>query len=119
MTHVALSVLEIGTRAARSRDLQQRLRIVESIDLVARLGQQVSMPALPTREVEYTRAIRKPENVDDARSFGSIPLELEDRLVFEKVAGVEIRLPPFSGFLQKKTGSLYAPKTSSIAARIS
>ncbi len=90
MPHVALSVLEIGTRAARSRDLQQRLRVVESIDLVPRLGQQVSMPALPTRDVENARAVRKSKNVNYARSLSSIPLEREYRLVFEKVAGVEV-----------------------------
>ncbi|MEO7367195.1 MAG: hypothetical protein ABIZ36_04510 [Gemmatimonadaceae bacterium] len=48
------------------------------------------MPALPTRDVEYTRAIRKSENVDDARRFGSVPLERENWLVFQKVAGVEV-----------------------------
>jgi hypothetical protein len=79
----------------------------------------VSVPSLPAWDVENPRSNRKPKHVDDPRCFLTVPLEREYRLILEQIMGVEIRLPPFGGLFQKKTGSRYAPNTSSIAARIS
>ena len=76
------------------------------------------MTSLPAGYIENPGAGRQAENVDQPRDFVPVALELEDRLILEEIMGIEIRLPPFT-FLQKKTGSLYAPKMSSMAARIS
>ena len=77
------------------------------------------MPALAARHVENARFCRQSEQVYQARSLLAIPLGGEQKAVLEEIVGVECRLPPLARFLQKKTGSRYAPKTVSIAARIS
>jgi hypothetical protein len=91
--------------------------------------------------VENPRADRKLEDVDQARDFAPVAREVEEGLELEEVPGAEVRRPPLGGrriedggwtslFLlyppssilfprQKNTGSRYAPKTSSSAARIS
>jgi hypothetical protein len=79
----------------------------------------VRMAPLPTWRIEDARANRKSEHVDNARSLGPIPLRCENRRVLEKVVRIEIAFPPLRLSTQKNTGSRYAPKTSSIAARIS
>jgi hypothetical protein len=80
------------------------------------------MSSLTARDVEHARAGRKSEHIDQTRRLTPIALEREQRLVLEQILIVEVRLPPFGALLgqaQKKTGSRYAPNTSSIAARIS
>jgi hypothetical protein len=81
------------------------LREVEPVYVIACFGKQMGMPTLAARHVENARAGRHSEDVDHSRDFLSISLELEDRLVLEKVVGIEVRLPPFAFFLQKNTGS--------------
>jgi len=77
------------------------------------------MTTLTTRYVEYTRAVGQSEELDESSYFLPIALEREKRAVLQEIVGVEGRLPPLARFRQKKTGSRYAPKTASIAARIS
>ena len=77
------------------------------------------MPSLATRDVEDPRTDRQLENVQQPGDIAAVLLGSEQRLVLEQVVGVEIRRPPFGPCAQKKTGSRYAPKTSSIARRIS
>ena len=77
------------------------------------------MPALSARHVEHARPNRKSQQLDKARYFLSVALGREKKTVLTEIVGVEGRLPPLARFRQKKTGSRYAPKTASIAARIS
>lgn len=79
--------------------------VVETIDIVSGFGEKMSVSSLTAWNVENSRASRQSQDVDDPRDFLAIPLELEDGLVFEKVVGVEVRLPPFGFFRQKNTGS--------------
>ena len=64
------------------------------------------MPALAAGNVEDSRSVGQAKNVDNASCLGAVTLQCEDGLIFEEIPGVEIRLPPLLGFLQKKTGSL-------------
>ena len=77
------------------------------------------MPALPTGNVEDPRTDRQLEDLDEPRRIAAVLLRGEERLVLEQVVGVEVRRPPLRSCTQKNTGSRYAPKTSSIARRIS
>jgi hypothetical protein len=77
------------------------------------------VPPLPARDVEYARCYRKSKQLDEARRLLAIALVREQQPVFQEIVGIEGRLPPLARFLQKKTGSRYAPNTDSIAARIS
>ena len=81
------------------------LRIVEPVDVVAGFRQEMRMSSLSAWHIENSRSGRQAEDVDQARDFLSVALEFEDRLVFEEVVGVEVRLPPFAFPAQKKTGS--------------
>jgi hypothetical protein len=117
--HVALRIAKIRPLPALARHIEQLLRIVEAIHIVAGLRKQVSVPALPARYIEYARANRKREQLDETRYFLAVALGREEKTVLTEIVGVEGRLPPLTRFCQKKTGSRYAPKTASIAARIS
>jgi hypothetical protein len=75
--------------------------------------------SLPARHVEDACTRRKLQNIEQPRYFVPVALEREEGLVLEQILGVEIRRPPVGFGDQKKTGSRYAPYTSSIAARIS
>jgi len=77
------------------------------------------VPPLTTRCIENARADGKSQNFDDTSNFGAVTLCSEDRRVFEEIMRIEIAFPPLRLSTQKNTGSRYAPKTSSIAARIS
>ena len=77
------------------------------------------MPALSAGYVQYARANRESKQLDEARDFLTVALGREEKAVLTEIVGVEGRLPPLARFRQKKTGSRYAPKTASIAARIS
>ncbi len=77
------------------------------------------VPPLAAGYVQNPRANRKSENVNEPGDFRAIGDRIKNRLVLPEVMGVEGRLPPLPGLGQKNTGSLYAPNTSSIAARIS
>jgi hypothetical protein len=71
------------------------LGVIESVDFESRLGQEMRVSSLPARDVKDSRTLRKPKNIDYASGFVTITLECEDRLVFEQIAGIEVRLPPF------------------------
>jgi hypothetical protein len=77
------------------------------------------VPALTARYIQHARADWQTEQIDEACNFLSIALGREEEAVLTEIVGVECRLPPLARFRQKKTGSRYAPKTASIAARIS
>ena len=115
-THVAAGIAERRTCASFLRTVEKRRRVVESIDPVTGLGEEVCMPSLPARYIQDASTGWQLEDFDEARNLASVATRVEDRLVFEEVLLVEIRGPPVA---QKKTGSRYAPNTSSIAARIS
>ena len=75
------------------------------------------MSPLATGTIQDPCADRQLEDVDEARDLAAIAGQVEQRLVLEEIRLVEVRAPPLPG--QKKTGSRYAPNTSSSAARIS
>jgi hypothetical protein len=75
--------------------------------------------ALAARHIENARPRGKLQQIDETRDFPAVALEREERLVLEEIMRVEVRRPPVGFRRQKKTGSRYAPYTSSIAARIS
>jgi hypothetical protein len=107
------------------RQRKQFRRIVDAVDSKARLGQQVRVTSLTARRIQDTRPDRQTEQLDYATSFRAIALRRKDRTVFPEVMRIEIAFPPLPlplprrSVAQKKTGSRYAPNTSSIAARIS
>ena len=76
------------------------------------------MPPLTAGTVEDPRADGEIEDVDQPRDLQPVARGIEERLVLQEVAGVEVARPPVRR-AQKNTGSRYAPKTSSSAARIS
>jgi hypothetical protein len=119
LAHVRPSVVKRWAATALKRSSQQLSGIIDAVYAKACFGEQVRMAPLPTWRIEDARANGKSEHVDDARGLGSIPLRGEDRRVLEKVVRIEIAFPPLRLSTQKNTGSRYAPKTSSIAARIS
>ena len=75
--------------------------------------------SLTARHVENARPRRQSQKLDETRSFLAIALEGKKGAVLQQIVGVERGLPPLFRFLQKNTGSRYAPNTVSIAARIS
>ena len=112
--------------SALARNLQQVLGVVEPVYVEAGLSEQVCVPPLATRHIQNPGTCGESEQVDDSRRLGPISLQSEERLVLEKIVGVEVGLPPFIAghpvlprVGQKNTGSRYAPNTSSIAALIS
>ena len=117
--HVRASVVKRWTCTSLQRSSQQLSGIIDAVYAKPCFGEQVRMAPLPTWRIEDARANRKSEHVDNARSLGPIPLRCENRRVLEKVVRIEIAFPPLRLSTQKNTGSRYAPKTSSIAARIS
>ena len=75
--------------------------------------------ALPAWDVEDARPGRQTQQVDKPGYLLTIALGREERPVLTEIVGVERGLPPLTLPSQKNTGSRYAPKTLSIAARIS
>ena len=75
--------------------------------------------SLSARDIKNAGADRQPQQLDEPRNLGACSLGGKQRAVLEQVVGVKGGLPPLGAFLQKNTGSRYAPKTDSIAARIS
>ncbi len=75
--------------------------------------------SLSARDIENASTRRQSKKLDESRRLLTITLECEQKSVLEKVVGVKSGFPPLLRLLQKKTGSRYAPKTVSIAARIS
>jgi len=125
--HVAARVAKRGACAARPSTREQVARQIETVDVEPRFRQQVGVAPLATRDVEYPRTGREAKQLEETPYFPPISREVEDGAVFAQVLGIEVRRPPvaFPGSLfpwsraQKKTGSRYAPKTVSSAARIS
>ena len=101
------------------RSGQQLARIIDAVYAKPCFGEQMGMAALTAWRIENPRANGKSEHIDDSRSLRAIALRCEDRGVLEEVVRIEIAFPPLCLSTQKNTGSRYAPKTSSIAARIS
>ena len=118
-SHVAARVAEVGASAALPGNREQFSGVVETVNIVSGFGQQVRVPSLPARNVENAGTDGESEQVNETRRFLAIPLGREEQAVLQEIVGVESRLPPLARFTQKKTGSRYAPKTVSIAARIS
>ena len=67
------------------------------------------MASLAARAFENASARRESEDLDQPRDLSPVPLEREERLVFEEVLGVEVRRPPVArarrSTRQKNTGS--------------
>lgn len=114
--HVTARVSQPGTDTPFPCLREQRPRVVEPVHVEARLGQQMRMTSLTAGTIEDTRTDGKLEELDQPRDVGAIADGVEQRLILEQIPRVEIRGPPLG---QKNTGSRYAPKTSSSAARIS
>lgn len=113
-------ILERRPRAPFLRAFEQRRRKIEPIDAESCLCEQVTVPSLAARHVEYSRSGGQAEHLDNTRDFAPVALEREQRFVFAQVLEVEIPRPPLAlRRRQKNTGSRYAPNTLSSAARIS
>ena len=77
LPHVTPRVAKILPSAALPCDVQQIPGVIQTVDVVAKLSQQMCMPALPAGDIEHPRSDRKTENGDEPRSFLAIPLEGE------------------------------------------
>lgn len=111
---------ERWTCPARASPCQQRGREIQSVDAKPGLGEQMTVPALPARHVEHPRVGGQSEQFEQARDLLPVALEREQWLVLAQIVLVEVPRPPLAfPSAQKKTGSRYAPKTLSSAARIS
>jgi len=117
--HVAFRVAQRLSVTTLFRAVEQRLGVVQAIDVEPGFREQVCMAALPARHIEDPRSDRQLEQLQQPRDIPPILLRREQRLVLQEIVGVEVRRPPFRGSAQKNTGSRYAPNTSSIARRIS
>src|SRR6267142_1661610 len=102
-SHVAARVAKVWPTPALAGDLQQFARIVETVDIVARLREQVRVSSLSTRDVQDPRGDGKAEQIHETRCFLAIALGGEEETVFQEIVGIEGRLPPLDRFLQKKT----------------
>lgn len=105
--------------AALGGESEKLARVVDAVDAEAGFRQKMSVSPLSARRVENARSHRQPEDFDYPSCLGARALRREYRIVFPEVLRVEIAFPPLGLTTQKNTGSRYAPKTSSIAARIS
>ncbi len=88
-----------------SRDVEQILRVIETVDIVPEFSEQMRVATLPARHIQYARANGESKYIDETSYFLAIALECEERPVLQEVVGVECGLPPLARFLQKKTGS--------------
>jgi hypothetical protein len=108
-THVAARVPESRPDAAFACPRQEIGGVVQPIDVIARLGEQMRVSALPARYVENASAGRQPEHFDETRYLVAIALEREERIVLNQILVVEIGRPPIGGRptrgAQKNTGS--------------
>jgi hypothetical protein len=95
--HVAARVAQRASGAARAGGVEQRLGVVEAVDVVAGLGEQVRVAPLPAGAVEDARAGRQREQVDEPRDLPAVALRREERLVLLQVVGVEVGRPPVGG----------------------
>jgi hypothetical protein len=87
------------------RAVEERLGVVEAIDVEPGFREKVRVATLPARHVEDARSRRQLEQLEQSRDITSVLLRREQRLVFEEIMGVEVRRPPFRRCAQKNTGS--------------
>ena len=92
--HVGRGVAEGPAGAALPGEGQQRARIVHAVHVEARLGQQVRVPSLAARAIEDTGADRELQHIEQPRDLAPVPRQVEDRLVLQEIALIEVRLPP-------------------------
>src|SRR2546423_2183473 len=76
-SHVAASVSKRRAGAALSRLREQLSGVIEAVDIVARLGQQMCVPALATWHVENARADWQSKQLDEARCLLAVALWCE------------------------------------------
>lgn len=121
LSHVANCIAKCRSRSAFLCGPDQCLRKVQAVYIESGFREQMRVPALAAWSIENSRAGRKLEDVNQPRNFAPVVLQREERFVLGKIVFVKKGFPPLGGcgLPQKKTGSRYAPKTSSIAARIS
>src|SRR5205823_3302235 len=105
LAHVATRVTQVSARPALSRDAEQLLRVIEAVDVKPVFREQVSVTSLPARHVEDARARRETQQLDEPGCFLTIALGRKQQPVFQKIVGVECRLPPLGFLFQKNTGS--------------
>jgi hypothetical protein len=105
LAHVTLCVTEILTRSASARDGKQLPRIVQTVDVIACLGEQVGVAALPARHIQNACANGQCENVYQPRYLAPVTFRSEEGLVLEEIVGVERGFPPLATLSQKNTGS--------------
>ena len=101
------------------REGEKLAREVYTVDAKAGFSEKMRMPSLSAGRVQNPGTGREAEYLDEPACFAAITLWSEDGGVLEKILRIEIAFPPLRAARQKKTGSRYAPNTSSIAARIS
>jgi hypothetical protein len=77
---------------------KQWTRIVDAVDVEPRFGEEMRVPSLAARNVEYSRPGRKAEQLDQPGNVAPIALRCEDWLVLEEILGVEVGPPPIGGW---------------------
>jgi hypothetical protein len=77
LTHVTASVPELRASSALARYRKQFIRVIETVHIVSRLGQQMRVPALPAWDIEYARSYRKSKQLNEARRLLTIALGRE------------------------------------------
>jgi hypothetical protein len=87
--HVPAGVAQSVAGSASAPDVEEFLRVIEPIDVVAELGKEMRVAALTTRHIENARAVRQSEELDEACHFLPVALEREEWAVLEEIVGVE------------------------------
>lgn len=109
--HVAAVVSEIRPSSPRPRPREELAREVEPIDTETRLGEKMRMASLTAGNVQNPRGGWQPEEIDDASHLATVALQVEERLVFAQIIGVEIASPPV-------VGATSAPRTDSFTRTV-
>ena len=105
LPHVSARVTKTCARPALAGHFEEFPGVIEPVDVVPGLSEQMRVPALATRHIQHPRPHWQFEELDETGYFLAIPLGGEKKSVLPEIVGVECRLPPLAGFLQKNTGS--------------
>jgi hypothetical protein len=73
---------------------EQLGRIVDAIDIESRFGQEMRVPSLAAGTVENAGAGGKPQDVEETGRVPAVAGRIEQSLVLDEIALVEVGLPP-------------------------
>ena len=75
------------------------LRVIETVYIVSRFREKMSMPSLSAWYVQHARSHGESQDVDYPSRFVTIAFGRENRLILEQILGIEIRFPPLCALL--------------------